>query len=115
MRVSVSVSKLLRRGCFVSDSDGNHTWLNFKYERLGKFCYFCGFVGHDLKHRAGFFAVEKNGETMDLQYGDWLKAVGGRQKTTRRAEGEVMTDSQNRTVQREEGGSSELAMQNREV
>ena len=80
VRVSVSVSKPLRRGCFVSDSDGNCTWLNVKYERLGMFCYFCGFVGHNLKHCAGFFVAEKNGETMDLQYGDWLKAVGGWQK-----------------------------------
>ena len=34
VRVSISVSKPLRRGCFISDSDGNRTWLNFKYERL---------------------------------------------------------------------------------
>ena len=77
VRVSISLSKPLRRGCFVSDSEGNHTWLSFKYERLGMFCYFCGFVGHDLKHCASFFAVEKNGATMELQYGDWLKAMGG--------------------------------------
>ena len=79
------------------------------------FCYFCGFVGHDLKHYAGFFVAEKNGATMELQYGDQLKAIDGQQKTTSRAEGETMTDSQNRAVQREEGGSSELVAQNRTV
>ena len=89
VRVLVSVSKPLRRGCFVSDSEGNRTWLSFKYERLGMFCYFCGFVGHDLKHCAGFFATEKNGATTELQYGDWLKVVGGRQKSVPRAEGET--------------------------
>ena len=78
VRVSVFVSKPLKRGCFVSDSEGNRTWLNFKYERLVMFYYFCRFVGHDLKHCVGFFAAEKNGATMELQYGDWLKAVGGR-------------------------------------
>ena len=67
VRVSISVSKPLRRGYFVSDSEGNRTWLSFKYEKLGMFCYFCGYVGHDLKHCAGFFAVEKNGATMELQ------------------------------------------------
>ena len=41
--------------------------------------------------------------------------MGGQQKTTSRAEGESMTNSQNRAVQREEGGSSELATQNRAV
>ena len=115
VRVSISVSKPLRRGCFVSDSEGNRTWLSFKYERLGMFCYFCGFVGHDLKHCAGFFAAEKNGTTMELQYGDWLKAMGGRQKSVSRVEGETRLVSepptQIRMVQREEGGTSELAAQ----
>ena len=68
--MSVSISKPLRRGCFVLDSEDNHTWLKFKYERLTMFYYFCGFVGHDLKHYAGFFATEKSGATMELQYGD---------------------------------------------
>ena len=52
---------------------------------------------------------------MELQYGDQLKAVDGQQKTTSRAEGKTKTGSQNRAVQREEGGSSELATQNRAV
>ena len=115
LRVSVSVSKPLRRGCFVSDSDGNHTWLRFKYERLAMFCYFCGFVGHDVKHCAGFFAAEKNGASMELQYSDWLKAVGGRQKTTSRAEGEMRMENemamQNRAIQKVAGGMSKLAAQ----
>ena len=54
VRVSVSVSKPLRRGCFVSDFEGNRTWLKFKYERLAMFSHFCGFVAHNLKHCAGF-------------------------------------------------------------
>ena len=41
--------------------------------------------------------------------------MDGQQKTTSRAEGETMIDSQNKAVQREEGGSSELATQNRAV
>ena len=79
------------------------------------FCYFCGFMGQDVKHYAGFFAEEKNGATMELQYGDWLKAVGGRQKTTSRAEGEMGMENemttQNRAVKRVAGGTSKLAVQ----
>ena len=101
----MSVSKPLRRGCFVLNSEGNRTWLKLKYERLAMFCYFCGFFGHDLKHCASFSAAEKNGATMELQYGDWLKVVGGQQKTISRAEGETRMESelvaQNRVVQRE--------------
>ena len=66
VRVSISISKPLRRGCFVLDSEGNRTWLKFKYERLAMFCYFCGFVGHDLKHYVGLFAAEKSGATMEI-------------------------------------------------
>ena len=70
VRVSVSVSKPLIRGFFVLDSEGNRTWLKFKYERLAMFCHFCRFVGHDLNHYACFFAAKKNGATMELQYED---------------------------------------------
>ena len=111
VRVSISISKPLRRGCFVSDSEGNCTWFKFKYEKLVMFCYLYGFVGHDLKLYVGLFAMEKSGATMELQYGDWLKAVGGRQRSTSRVEGEIMIDSQNRAVQREAVGRSELVAQ----
>ena len=48
------------------------------------FHHFCGILGHDLKHCVAHYAVEKNGGSMEYQYGDFLKAVGGCAKSTYR-------------------------------
>ena len=45
------------------------------------FCHFCGFLGHDLRNCAGYFTATKKGNTVQVQYGDWLKAVGGRPRS----------------------------------
>ncbi|XP_030936468.1 uncharacterized protein LOC115961671 [Quercus lobata] len=81
VRVAIPVSKPLRRGGFIEDSDGERTWVKFKYERLPVFCYYCGILGHDLRHCASHFAAEKQGGEVDYQYGDWLKVTGGRQRS----------------------------------
>ncbi|XP_019168819.1 PREDICTED: uncharacterized protein LOC109164728 [Ipomoea nil] len=44
--VSVQVDKLLRRRMKLMKRDKNTTWVTFRYERLHKFCFFCGFMGH---------------------------------------------------------------------
>ena len=71
------ILKPLQRGGFIADSDGVRTWVKFKYERLPIFCHYYGLLGHDLRHCASHFAVEKNGGQIEYQYGDWLKVVGG--------------------------------------
>jgi len=35
-------------------------------------------LGHDVKHHASHFAIIKNGGEVDYQYGDFLRALGGR-------------------------------------
>lgn len=82
VHVALPVSKPLRHGGFIVDSDGEHTWVLFKYERLPIFCYFCGILGHDLRHCASHYAVERHGGgEVDYQYGEWLKAIGGWQRS----------------------------------
>ena len=58
--------------------DGKSHWVTFKYERLPLFCHYYGLLGHDLKHCTPYFAVTKNEGEVICQYGDWLKATGGR-------------------------------------
>ena len=42
------------------------------------FYHFCGILGHDLKHCATYYAMEKKGGRVEYQYGDFLRAAGGR-------------------------------------
>ncbi|XP_030941646.1 uncharacterized protein LOC115966576 [Quercus lobata] len=85
VRVALPISKPLRRGSYIADSSGERTWVNFKYERLPIFCFFCGLLEQDVRHCANHFSVEKNGGEVDYQYGEWLKALGGRSRSPPRS------------------------------
>jgi len=78
VKVAIPIAKPLRRGGFLSGSDGQRVWTTFKYERLPLFCHFCGLLGHDLKHCASYFALVKKENEVQCPYGEWLKASGGR-------------------------------------
>ena len=82
VRVSLPITKPLWRGGFIASSDDQRTWVRFKYERLPIFCHFCGLLGHNLRHCASHYAMEKNGGQVEYQYGDWLKALGGCPKSS---------------------------------
>ena len=47
VRVDLEIDKPLRRGAYITSSDGEHLWLSFKYERLPIVCFICGKLGHD--------------------------------------------------------------------
>lgn len=80
VRVSIPISKPIRRGGFITGSDGVRSWVNFKYERLPLFCHYCGLLGHDTKHCVSYYATLKNEGEVVCPYGDWLKA--GRLRTS---------------------------------
>ena len=84
MRVCVAlpIAKPLGRGGFIFGSDGDKMWVSFKYERLSIFCHFCGILGHDLKNCAAHFAAEKQGRSVEYQYGYFLKATGSHPRAT---------------------------------
>ena len=81
VKVALQLSKPLRRGGFIAGSDGERSWITYKYERLPILCHFCGLLGHDLHHCARHFSATRNGDEVELQYGDWLKATGGRYRS----------------------------------
>ena len=81
VKVIVPLTKPIRRGAFLADSEGKRHWVTFKYERLPLFCHYYGLLGHDLKHCAAYFGATKNEEEVRCQYGDWLKALGGRNRS----------------------------------
>lgn len=70
VRVNLPIDKSLRRGGNIAIADGERFWVSFRYERLPTFCYVCGKIGHDEKH----CSVKQDGQQVDRQYGEWLKA-----------------------------------------
>lgn len=81
VKVALPISKPLRRGGFIAGSDGERFWITYKYERLPMFCHFCGLLGHDLRHCPGYFSLTRSEGEVECQYGDWLKATGGRYRS----------------------------------
>lgn len=41
-RICIDISSPLKKGCWLSTSDGCRIWINFCYEKLHDYCYICG-------------------------------------------------------------------------
>ena len=54
------------------NGEGEKVWVMFKYERLPTVCYRCGRLGHDDRH----CEVMELGQTVEYQYGEWIRANG---------------------------------------
>lgn len=46
IRVMLDIRKPLKRRMKIKREGGEWSWLNFKYERSGTFCFVCGVLGH---------------------------------------------------------------------
>ncbi|XP_031106182.1 uncharacterized protein LOC116010815 [Ipomoea triloba] len=49
IRVSIPVSRPIKRRMRLVKRDKTACWVSFKYERLHSFCFFCGMLGHSYK------------------------------------------------------------------
>ncbi|KAF4347702.1 hypothetical protein G4B88_021470 [Cannabis sativa] len=47
--VEIDLERPLTSGCFFDIALGVKRWLQFKYEKVGIFCYFCGCLGHQRR------------------------------------------------------------------
>ncbi|XP_019167834.1 PREDICTED: uncharacterized protein LOC109163540 [Ipomoea nil] len=76
VRVTHDVAMPLKRRMKMILRDGTWVWVNFKYERLHMFCFFCGKLGHTDK-----FCLDARRSTLmpeQYLYGPSLKAGGTR-------------------------------------
>uniref|UniRef100_A0A7N2LGK0 Zinc knuckle CX2CX4HX4C domain-containing protein n=1 Tax=Quercus lobata TaxID=97700 RepID=A0A7N2LGK0_QUELO len=75
MKVTIDVSKPLCRGRRISLSQGEQSWVSFKYERLPNICYWCGCLNH--VDRDWDLWIESEGKlTKENQaYGAWIRAT----------------------------------------
>ena len=82
VKVDLPIDKPLRRGGHITNTEGERTWVTFKYERLPIFCFVCGVMRHDNKHC--LLKIDKQNATPS--YGDWIRTGGvskGRPDRTR--------------------------------
>ena len=73
-RVGIDVTRPLSRGRKVLISNDREVWVNFKYEKMPNFCYWCGMVSHDAKE-CKVWLSSKGSLSLDQQeFGPWLRA-----------------------------------------
>jgi hypothetical protein len=60
VRVKVDVRQPLKKGQRVRDKEGAWCMVNFKYEKLGVFCFVCGVMGHAENKCEVRFAMEND-------------------------------------------------------
>lgn len=72
IRVLMNVEKPLKRRMKIKREGDNWSWLNFKYERLGTFCFVCGIIGHSDRDCNIVYANPE--KVVEKAYGVWLRA-----------------------------------------
>ena len=77
IRVKLDVRRPLKRRMKIKKEGSDWCWVNFKYERLPSFCYYCGLMGH-----SDFFCIKMlQNDVMEAPrpYGLFMKASTKRQ------------------------------------
>ncbi|KAF7838984.1 ribonuclease H [Senna tora] len=70
LRVTIDLTKPLKRGTLVRGRDGHLLKVFFRYEWLLDFCYVCGKLGHAIKDCNS----DNHDDEQHLTYGPWLRA-----------------------------------------
>lgn len=74
VRVTLNIHKPLKRRMKIKREGGNSSWVNFKYERIGNFCFVCGIIRHT--ERECNIVYENPDKEVERVYGVWLRAPG---------------------------------------
>ncbi|KAJ9179287.1 hypothetical protein P3X46_011096 [Hevea brasiliensis] len=73
IKVTMDVNKPLKRKLQMKHPKGEWEWVDFKYERLSTFCFFCGYLGHSYRFRAKLLEHPEVPRSQ-FAYGPWLRA-----------------------------------------
>ena len=72
VRVSVNITEPLCRGQKIRSRRENLLWINFKYERLPIFCYWCELLDHAEKECLQWIRSKETLRPEEKQFGAWL-------------------------------------------
>lgn len=72
IKVTLDLNNPLRRRMKIKREGGEWSWENFKYERLGTFCFVCGLLGHIDRDCSLVYA--NHDKEIARAYGVWLRA-----------------------------------------
>ena len=75
IRVSMGITQPLCRGRRVRIRTSAATWVDFRYERVPIFCYWCGKVDHDERDCYLWISSKETLRPEDKQFGPWLRAT----------------------------------------
>ncbi|XP_042980007.1 uncharacterized protein LOC122310195 [Carya illinoinensis] len=70
VRVEIKLQKAIARGRTIM-ANGKKVWLSFKYEKLPKICFSCGWILHGEN---GCMNEEEGNQGSSSQFGSWLRA-----------------------------------------
>ncbi|XP_012849901.1 PREDICTED: uncharacterized protein LOC105969674 [Erythranthe guttata] len=73
VKVRLDVTPCLKRGCFFMLQNGTRIWVAFTYERLPKFCFLCGIIGHGEQRCPMRYEDNFVDPGEDLPYGTWMR------------------------------------------
>lgn len=109
IRVAIDILRPLKSKMRIKKAGGDWLWIQFKYERLPSFCFFCGLIGHSEKFCEALFDNPQGHESR--KYDSSLRAQMRNQGTSkenqwlRGADGGAVT--QPRFQEKDEEGSIE--------
>ncbi|KAM6586913.1 hypothetical protein CsatA_009518 [Cannabis sativa] len=72
IRVTIDLSKPLKRRMRLRKLDEEWFWITFKYENVPTFCFICGMLGHSERYCAKLFDTPAHEITKP--YGEWMRA-----------------------------------------
>ncbi|KAL0314575.1 UNVERIFIED_CONTAM: hypothetical protein Sangu_2301900 [Sesamum angustifolium] len=75
IRVSIDITKPLKRVLKIRTTLGDEQLMSFTYERLPNFCYLCGCLGHLSKYCEMRFTDNFVDPGNATPYGPWLRAT----------------------------------------
>lgn len=97
VRVTMDITKPLKRRMKVRKSGNEWSWITFKYENVPTFCFICGIMGHPDKFCGRLFDTPEG--DIVKPYGSWMRAPLRRQtrmvgeKWLRNETGEIQASS----------------------